>query len=127
MNESYEGRPLEPMEEIPSDINQIAAESAEVIKNIAPDNDYSTQAITDLRLWLRNEIHNLDSSDENVDKIIESLERTHFFTDDESTVREKIYEVSKYLDEFITNPVRFKNEHSKLTKKLIALCEALSK
>lgn len=109
MPEFYEGRPPKPIEKLPSEVNQIATKATEEIKNIqlAEEKEHSTQAVTDLRVWLRDEFQDENSSDENIEKIINSLEETHFFMPDEtiSSVREKILDISKYLDDLLQNQI----------------------
>lgn len=157
MDESSEGQiaegpPIEPIEELPSEISKlkdIASRALTEIKSIrlfGPDNKTFVQvendqgskltmpegspieAVIDLKAWLREEMKNSPKPTENIIQIMRSLRDSGFAMDDEKvSVRMKIYEITQHLDHFISDPNDFKVKYPDLTRKLIKFCEALSK
>lgn len=127
MSELSEGPPLEPIEKNLSNVTEIASDALGEIKNVYGPEEISTQALTDLRIWLRDAAQNSPEADENIVKIMYSLRDAHIAMDDEkASVREKINDITEILDQFISNPNKFKVEHDDLVLKLMNFCEILS-
>jgi len=154
MDESFrgpliEGAPIEPIEDLPLEISGTASQALEEIKGIQlarsengaiikienengpgltiPEKS-STEAVTNLKAWLREEMKNSPNFDKNVVKIMVCLKNSGFAMEDERVpVREKIYEITQLLDRFISNPNDFRVKYPDLTNKLISFCENLSR
>jgi len=127
--EFFEGPSMEPNEKISTDVKEVASKALAEIKNIqlAGPEDISTEGITDLKVWMRDEIQNSPEPTENIVKIMRALKDTGFAMDDEiASVREKIVDITMLLDQFITNPNDFKVKNPDLTQKLVNFCEKLS-
>lgn len=147
MSIQTEGAPQEVLEEVSDNRKDIAARAKDELINIEQsgdkeinitDNndlleklvkvdkkDFNTTAITDFKIWLKTKALQNEKSTIEIEQI---LHETGFIMGDEkSLTREKVLDITMMLDEFITNPIKYKSENPSNLNMLISLLEACSK
>lgn len=128
MTEFNEGPPLESIEKKSPGIEEIASEAMKEIQNVqlAESGEVSTEALTDLRIWMRNAMAESPNPTNDIVKIMDSSRGIFAMDDEKASVREKIYDITMLLSDFMSNPNDFRVKNPDLTRKLANFCERLS-